>query len=224
VPPGAQILAAAVTEDQVAVVARIQAFTEQQRAGEIQRLLAAGWQWWGPVRAGLLVNTSAPVQACRPGQFSSTTFSDRPDGSVLIRVAWSVNQRQPCTASPSNAVFPDVDTPVLLPPRGGRSMSSTIGSGSGSGPGRSYSTSIIQTTLSLEALSDHYGAQMETAGWKRDGRARDGDHMLVARYSIVTRIGDTVTAILTFAPVDGRSHVVSFLMIRNGPGRGRGGN
>jgi hypothetical protein len=215
IPPGAQIVAAAVTADQVAVVARTQTFTDKQRAGEMQRLLAAGWQWWGPVRSGLMATLDEPVRACRSGEFSSTTFSDRPNGTVLIRVAWSVNPRQACTASPANAVFPDIETPALLPPREARPTSASTGSG----PGRTYSTSIIQTTLTLEALSDHYGAQMEEAGWKRDGRARDGDRVLVSRFSIVSRIGDPITAILTFAPVDDTSHIVSFLMIRNAPSR-----
>jgi hypothetical protein len=95
-----------------------------------------------------------------------------------VSVSVSTNQEQsPCGVSQRREmammrrlVMPDI-LPILRPPGGATQLG---GGGSSGGNGSYHSNADLRTDLGVEAVGDHYNAQLEAAGWTRTGSGSAG--------------------------------------------------
>ncbi len=97
--------------------------------------------------------------------------------------------------------------PVLLPPSG---LTATGGFGGGGGIDEFTSRMRLDTTAAPQtpqAVATHYAQQLETLGWKVEGRASDSGALALVRMSTTTKTGDAVTAVLTITALPGTPYL-----------------
>lgn len=219
-PPGTEPGTAAISERMTTVVGIAPALSAAGRLKEPSRLAAAGWHSTVPTPRGFSAPSSVldrPASVCRGTDFVTIAYVDRAAGGSFVRASLTKDPRRACVARPEIG-FPDVVIPSLVSPVGVRSY----GGGGGGGADDLYSRTRLDTTQPARTIAAHYVKQMEEAGWKVDGRANDGDLVSVTRMSIVSSIGDHITASLTVTALEGTTYLdLTLHIVRNVmPGRG----
>jgi hypothetical protein len=219
-PPGAEVGAAAISPRMTTVVALVPGLSLEGRLREQARLAVAGWISAVPTPRGFASGPAdRPITVCRGIEFVSIAYLDRAAGGAFVRASLTNDPRRPCIARP-DATFADLDLPVLVAPPGAK----TTGGGAGGGADAMFSQTRLDTTLTPREVAAHYVRQLESAGWKVEGRANEDDMISVTRLSITSRIGDAMTAVLTIAALPGTSSLdLTLKFVRNNLSRGRVG-
>lgn len=89
------------------------------------------------------------------------------------------------------SLFGSLRLPVLTPPPG----AAITGGEGGSSPDRMSTEATIESDLSMEALFEHYAAQLTAAGWSVEGRAI-GDGVSIGRWRFQDEDGESIVGTL----------------------------
>src|SRR5438132_13731738 len=111
-------------------------------------------------------------------------------------------------------MFSDVPVRDLDLPPGVRSS----GGGGMGGVDDTEGRSRLDTTISVDALFEHFSSQIRTAGWKFEGVLTGDATMSVSRWSVASRAGDPITGILMLTSLAGTSSIDAvFRVVRTKP-------
>jgi hypothetical protein len=146
-----------------------------------ERLVAAGWRepkLEGPSEGGFVPADGAFANAfCREeGEPYMTVSAFSLDNGDMSDVRLSLNSGpqdySPCAqSSPGGPPMTEGLIPRLEAPRDARM---TEGGEGGGGSDSWYSSSTLETAMSVADLEEHYRDQLEAAGWNREDRGASG--------------------------------------------------
>ena len=110
------------------------------------------------------------------GQVAQVEFSERPGGGAYVRVSRFSTRYSPCGPRPENPRPLDLqelekEVPTLIAPEGTRLRRT----GGGGGMDDREQSAELEGDLSLADVADHYGNEMERAGWTRRGASVEPD-------------------------------------------------
>ena len=180
-----------------------------------RNLLAAGWdKFEPPQRSGFSFGGPGnALQFCMGDSAAvSLGVSANADGGTYLTIGHLRNHEYSmCRMQPP----PDRDRresliPTLLPPDGVRSR----GGGSGGSSNSWDAHTHLLTTASIEALLEHYDAQLRAAGWQPGTSAADGA-LVLRTYRLTDGDGAQWNGLFTVSGEQGASHrFLSVLAIR----------